>query len=168
MPEIRVLSAADAPIYREVRLNALTHDPNAFLVDPDQYRQVPLETIEGQLSSELNGKFTLGAFLDGGLVGMCTFIRETHPKIRHKGKVVAVYVAPAARGQGMARSLMETLIARVRSYGDVEQIQLGVSHTQIAAQQLYTSLGFVVFGLEKKAIKQNGQYLDEEWRVLEL
>ncbi|GEM47413.1 GNAT family N-acetyltransferase [Deinococcus cellulosilyticus] len=168
MPEIRVLNASDAPIYRELRLQALTHDPNAFLVDPDQYRQMPLETIEGQLSSEEDGKFTLGAFLDEKLVGMCTFIRESHPKIRHKGKVVAVYVAPEARGQGVARKLMETLIERVRSYGDVEQIQLGVSHTQVAAQKLYTRLGFEIFGIEKQAVKQNGEYLDEEWRVLKL
>lgn len=168
MPEIRVLNAGDAPIYRELRLNALTHDPNAFLVDPEQYRQLPLETIEGQLSSEEDGKFTLGAFLDGNLVGMCTFIRESHPKIRHKGKVVAVYVKPDARGQGIARKLMETLIERVRSYGDVEQIQLGVSHTQVAAQKLYTRLGFEIFGIEKQAIKQNAEYLDEEWRVLKL
>lgn len=168
MFDVRFLTPDDAAIYRELRLQALMHDPNAFLVDPEQYRQMPLETIQRQISSEPEGKFTLGAFQKSDLIGMCTFLRETHPKIRHKGKVVAVYVHPQARGQGVARKLMETLIEQVRSYGTVEQLQLGVSHTQIAAQKLYESLGFQVFAHEKQAVKLADGYLDEEWRVLVL
>ncbi|MFN8509522.1 MAG: GNAT family N-acetyltransferase [Deinococcaceae bacterium] len=97
---------------------------------------------------------------------MSTFFRERRSKVGHKGKVVAVYVAHTDRNQGVARKLMETLIGRVRNYEGVEQIQLTVTQTQVAARKLYESLGFQLLAIERKALKLTDGYLDEEWWVL--
>lgn len=166
--EIRTLSPEDVSAYRALRLQALTDDANAFLTSAQEYSALPLGVLREQLSSQPDGNFTLGAFLDGQLVGMSTFLRERRSKIWHKGKVVAVYVAPVARNQGIARKLMEALIGRARRYEGIEQIQLTVTQTQVAARKLYESLGFRVFALERKALKLTDGYLDEEYWVLNL
>ena len=43
----------------------------------------------------------------------------------------------------------------------VELIQLTVVTDNEAARRLYAGLGFVEYGLEKKALKQGGRYYDE-------
>jgi RimJ/RimL family protein N-acetyltransferase len=47
--------------------------------------------------------------------------------------------------------------ARVR----VELLQLAVVSENETARRLYASLGFVEYGVERKALKQYGRYFDE-------
>lgn len=53
-----------------------------------------------------------------------------------------LYVAPARRGQGLGRSLMETAIEVARSEG-ADWMDLGTSEDDVAARALYESLGFI-------------------------
>ena len=59
-------------------------------------------------------------------------------------------------------------IRRVRDIDGMEGLLLGVVVTQMAARQLYASLGFVVYGREARATKVDEQYYDEEFMVLDL
>ena len=43
----------------------------------------------------------------------------------------------------------------------VEILQLDVVSENEAARRLYASLGFVEYGIERKALKQGGRYYDE-------
>jgi RimJ/RimL family protein N-acetyltransferase len=43
----------------------------------------------------------------------------------------------------------------------VEALQLSVVSENEAARRLYGSLGFAEYGLEKRALKQDGRYYDE-------
>ena len=52
-----------------------------------------------------------------------------------------VYVAPAGRGQGIARRLCDALIAQAAADG-YTTVRLDTLHTLIAAQALYARLGF--------------------------
>lgn len=45
--------------------------------------------------------------------------------------------------------------------GKVEQLQLTVVSSNAAAIQLYSKLGFVGYGLEKRALRVDGHYFDE-------
>ena len=77
----------------------------------------------------------------------------------HKGVLVGMYVRPQARRLGVGRRLVEAIIDTVRRH--VELVQLTVVTGNEAALRLYGGLGFVQYGLEKKALKQGGRYYDE-------
>ena len=70
-----------------------------------------------------------------------------------------MYVCPNARKAGVGRRLVETIIEYARER--VELIQLAVVSENEPARRLYERLGFVEYGLEKKALKQDGRLYDE-------
>ena len=167
---IRTLAEADARAYRDIRLRMLKEEPAAFTASYEEFSQRPLSSLSERLRTE-NDKpdnFSLGAFEGEQLLGTVGFWRETGAKTRHKGNIWGMYVAPEAQGQGIGKALLQAAISRAKALPDLEQIQLGVVVTQIAARQLYAALGFVVLGVEKRAVKIADRYLDEEWLVLHL
>jgi ribosomal protein S18 acetylase RimI-like enzyme len=70
-----------------------------------------------------------------------------------------MYVRPSARKAGVGRRLVETIIEFARQR--VELIQLSVVSDNEQARRLYERLGFVEYGIEKKALKQDDRYYDE-------
>ncbi|HVZ77882.1 MAG TPA: GNAT family N-acetyltransferase [Gemmatimonadaceae bacterium] len=58
-----------------------------------------------------------------------------------RGEVKRMFVRPEYRGAGVARRIMEQLIATARHVG-YERLCLGTLDDMIAAQRLYESLGF--------------------------
>ena len=70
-----------------------------------------------------------------------------------------MYVRPSARKAGVGRRLVETIIEFARER--VELIQLAVVSDNEQARRLYERMGFLEYGLEKKALKQDGRYYDE-------
>ena len=64
-----------------------------------------------------------------------------------------------ARNAGVGRRLVEAVIDHARRH--VELIQLTVVSGNEPARRLYASLGFVEYGIEKNALKQDGRYWDE-------
>ena len=65
-----------------------------------------------------------------------------HPLSRNLGEVKRMYVAPAARRRGVARALMERLLADARAIG-YDRVRLGTLEEMTAAQALYRLLGFL-------------------------
>lgn len=123
------------------------------------------EVAERIRSEARHGNFVLGAFADGRLVGTAGFRREDRAKTGHKGWVWGVYVTPDWRSQGIGRTLMSELIQRAELLPGLEQIHLAV-RVDGAAQRLYSSLGFVVYGLEVQALKAGDSYVDQNHMVL--
>jgi len=166
--EIRILNKLDAQLYQEVRLSALKINPKAFGSTYEREVNFSLETIAEQLKTTKD-KFVLGAFNDNNsLVGIVTFMRESGVKTRHKGNIFGMYVAPEGRGQGVGKLLMRKLIERAKGCEGLEQIKLTVVSDNIPAKTLYTSLGFELYGVERNALKFNGQYFDEDLMVLHI
>ena len=138
--EIRTLSAADAESYSALRLEALATEPRAFSSSVEDHRALTMDQIRERLQPVDGGSFVLGAFDGPALVGTAGFWRERQPKSRHKGGIWGVFVKPEYRGRGLARSLMNALLERVRGYSDLRQVNLAVAACQIPAAQLYGSL----------------------------
>jgi ribosomal protein S18 acetylase RimI-like enzyme len=164
---VRLLGPADAAAFWQLRLQALQQDPQAFGESADEHRASSVETLAARLDATLEN-FVLGAFLDGQLVGTAGFFRNTTLKRKHKGKVWGMYVADAARGQGIGRALLLALLERARQIPDLEEVLLSVAVTQTAARKLYTSLGFTSYGLERNALRVGRQSVDEDYMSINL
>jgi ribosomal protein S18 acetylase RimI-like enzyme len=169
MALIRMLSESDAREAYELRLRALQESPEAFGSTYAETVRRGIDSYRQRLSQPYTETFTLGAYSSDTLVGIVAFFRETGEKDRHKGYIVSMYVEPDSRGQGIGRALVSEAIAQARQVPDVVQLHLAVVTTNVAARQLYRSLGFAVYGLEPRALKLGtDQYWDEELMILRL
>ncbi len=153
-------------MYQVLRLTALTTNPEAFGSTYEREMQFSIEEIKQRMVPS-EKRTTLGAFDESNvLIGIVTFIRETSIKMQHKGQIIGLYISAASRGQGVANCLLIEMIELVRKWDGLEQINLTVVSTNLPAKQLYSRLGFKVFGTEAKAIKYENQYYDEKLMVL--
>jgi len=88
--------------------------------------------------------------------------------VRHKGAFLGVYVAPAGRGQGAGGRYYARRSAQVRALPGLEQIALSMVKENAAALRLYRALGFVEYGLERRALHVGNRYYDETPLALKL
>ena len=158
----RRLMAEDAALYRELRLEALTNDPDAFSSTIDIERDRPLDRFAARLAES----FVLAAFDGERPVGIAGFYVQPGPKHAHKGMLWGMYVRPETRGAGIGRMLVEAIVAHAR--GQVEILQLFVVADNLPARRLYQSLGFVEYGIERNATKYRGRYHDDVLMALAL
>jgi ribosomal protein S18 acetylase RimI-like enzyme len=164
---IRRLVPDDLPAYRALRLDSMAEAPTAAWATQAEEAAVPLEQIRLRLA-DTPYQAIFGAFDGERLVAIACFKREAADKVRHRGLVWSVYVAPAARGAGLARRLMDALLAHVRTLPEVIQLNLCVRSTNEAAKALYRSLGFVTTGVDPRSIWVDGAYHDEDRMALML
>ena len=163
--EIRRLTPDDAPNFRCLRLRALKGHPQAFTSSWEEEREAPVEAVRSRLARD-EVQFW-GAFEQDKLCGMVGLQRETRAKNRHKGTVVAMYVAPEQAGRGVGRALLDALIAEAQSAG-LELLVLTVTEGNSSAAKLYERCGFRSFGIEPRAIKVDGRAWAKNHMYLEL
>jgi ribosomal protein S18 acetylase RimI-like enzyme len=165
--EIRFFTEQDAQALWNLRMMALETDPWSFVDSPEELRAMSVEEFATRLRADLAENFIVGAFEDGDAVGMVGCYQEVPLKRRHKAWIWGVFVAPAARGRGIARSLMKAAIERARAVDGLEMVMLTASLDQPAPRKLYESLGFRSIGVEPRGIKIGNEAHDEEHMVLE-
>lgn len=152
---VRHLLRADAALYREIRLEALTQSPEAFGSTFEAEGVRPLAWF----ADRLDGAAVFGAFDGTELLGIAGLYIQQGRKHAHKGTLWTMYVRPNARRAGVGRRLVEAVIEHARRH--VELVQLSVVSGNEPARRLYATLGFVEYGIEKDALKADGQYWDE-------
>lgn len=157
----RRLGRADAPAYREFRLQALQASPEAFGSSHEEEAGRPLEAFADLLHGAGDDRVYFGVWQGDDLVGAVGVGREAGLKERHIGHLRSLYVAPAARRQGIARSLVERALKHAQQQAGLVQIVLSVTSTQEAAIALYESLGFRTCGRMPRALQVGGAYFDE-------
>jgi ribosomal protein S18 acetylase RimI-like enzyme len=161
--KIRRLSTADAVLYRDIRLEALQCNPEAYGSTFEIENTKPLTWF----SDRLGTCNVFGAFDGSELVGIAGLLIGEGQNEAHKGLLVGMYVQPSSRKAGIGQQLVETVVEFARQR--VELIQLAVvCNNDQAARRLYVRLGFLEYGIEKKALKQDGQYYDEVLMVKNL
>ena len=153
--QIRRLEASDAALYRDIRLEALQRNPEAFGSTFERENAQPLSWFEAVV-----GRADIfGAFLDGVLVGVAGFAAPEGSKQAHKGLLWGMYVRTAARNLALGKRLVAAVLDHAD--GRVEMVQLTVVSENGAARRLYDAMGFVEYGYEKRALKHDGRYYDE-------
>jgi ribosomal protein S18 acetylase RimI-like enzyme len=152
----RFMTVADVAIYRELRLRGLKEHPEAFLEAYEDAIGWPLERFERFFD---NG-WIVGGFINGALKGMSGLFRHNGAKVAHKGTVWGVYVAPEARGHGIARTAITMLTDEAAKAG-IEQVHLAADENNPFAVGLYKALGFTVYGSEKHQLKLVDKYVDD-------
>jgi RimJ/RimL family protein N-acetyltransferase len=169
---IRQLTPGDAALYRSIRLEGLKQSPEAFGSTFNVEFTKPLAWFFDRLSSSVvfgairDAKILDGKILDVKILGVAGFAIRDGEKEAHKGLLWGMYVRPEARGAGVARRLVEAVIAYARAR--VELIQLSVVVGNEPARRLYARLGFAEYGIEKNSLKYRGRYYDEILMAKEL
>src|SRR5437868_6936567 len=144
---MRPLTVEDRSRFRELRLTALTANPDDFLVTAAEERAISRLTIEEALERPGDRSFFLGTFAppEDTLVGIAGLITGNLSKVHHVGHVTSLFVHPTHRRTGIARTLVQRLLAQALDAG-LEAVRLEVVSSNQAAIALYESLDFVRYG----------------------
>ena len=153
--QIRRITPDEAPHYRRIRLEALRDCPEAFGSTFDAENAQSDDWFAQRLATS----DVFGSWHGADLVGVVGFRAQQGTKEAHKGLLWGMYVRPAFRGTGVAGQLVEALLELAK--GRVELVQLAVWDGNTVARRLYERFGFVAYGTEINALKQNGLYYNE-------
>lgn len=162
--EIKEILSSENELYKMFLASALQSDEESLLITHRDNTTAPFPT------KDRNDSFTLGAYTENVLAGVVSFARdgEDREKLRHKGLMFTMYVLKEFRGRGIAQELLQSLIEKVKTVPDIEQINLIVISNNARAKQLYEKFGFKKYGTELNSIKWKGKYFSEDQMVLRL
>ncbi|KRR16824.1 acetyltransferase [Bradyrhizobium lablabi] len=160
--QIRRLEPVDAALYREIRLDGLQRNPEAFGSTFEKESALPLSWFE-----EVLGRTAIfGALVDGELAGVAAYAARESAKQAHKATLWGMYVRNTARNLGLGQKLVAAVLDHAR--GRVEMVQLTVVSENEGARRVYAAAGFVEYGYEKRGLKQGGRYYDQVLMVKHL
>lgn len=160
---IRTFTAEDWPSYRAIRLRALADSPDAFCTTLDTQQVLPPEIWAARLSAaEASGKdHPLAAELHGEPVGMAwAKVDADDPALVN---LFQMWVAPQARGHGVAAALLDAAIRWAAARG-AQAMQLGVNCANGPALRLYERAGFVDTGW-REPMRPGSQLVEQRLRL---
>jgi len=145
---IRPFLATEWPAYREIRLRALADAPQAFSTTLDTQQALAPEAWAARLGAAAasGNDYPLLAELQGQAVGLAW--AKVDADDAGIVNLFQLWVAPGARGQGVAAALLEAAIGWARAR-QAQALQLGVNCDNLAAIRLYQRSGFVDTGLRE-------------------
>lgn len=159
--KLRALLSTDAAAFHALRLMALQESPSAFGSSFEEEKDRTLAQVQCHLTGSEQRVF-FGAWQDDAtLVGIVGVGREQAVKERHIAHVRSMFVAPAARSQGVGGKLLHAAMWQAAAWAGVEQLTLSVTASNEAAVRLYRSAGFVEVGRMPRALKLGDHYHDE-------
>ncbi|MBU0975424.1 MAG: GNAT family N-acetyltransferase [Patescibacteria group bacterium] len=137
--------------YRDIRLEALEHDPQAFgssVAREAAFDEVKWRSRLQPYSAEHRQWAVFVEDKTGKLIASAgAYVSEDGV-----AEIVGVYVTEDARGQGLASVLMSELIERIKNSNVVGTLRLSVNKEQSAAVALYQKSGFVITGEKKEML----------------
>ncbi|MFJ2187096.1 GNAT family N-acetyltransferase [Kitasatospora sp. NPDC087861] len=138
-PELRRLSSDDWPLWRELRLAALTEAPYAFGSTLADWQGAGDHEARWRSRLEIPGALDLVAVLDGRPVAMASGVPADEDETA--AELISLWVGPAARGRGVGDRLIGE-IARWAAEQGYATLKLAVNPDNDAAIALYRRNGF--------------------------
>jgi L-amino acid N-acyltransferase YncA len=147
--EVRPLVAADWPAVAAIFAEGIATGDATFETTVPEWRDWDARHL---------AEHRLVAELDGGVAGWTAVVPYSSRAAYRGVGEESVYVAERARGRGVGRELLATLIESARA-GGLWTLQAGVFTENAASLALHRSLGFRQVGVRERI----GQ-LDGAWR----
>jgi ribosomal protein S18 acetylase RimI-like enzyme len=106
------------------------------------------------------GRLLFVGRLDGVICGSAQLIRQprNNEAQAFSAQLMSAFVAPWARGHGLARGLVACVEQTARRLG-IEVLNLDIRDTQTAAIQLYESRGYIRWGTHPSYAKVDGKII---------
>jgi ribosomal protein S18 acetylase RimI-like enzyme len=161
---IRLLAPADAAVYRQLRLKALSSDPKAFLSSVEFEEKIPLIDFANKLFRNATPPvYGFYGYLnqENALAGYIHLANEWIFKRRHIATLNELYILPDFRRQGIAAGLIKHCFSLLKNISGKEQVELHVNSGNFQAVKLYQKLGFSQVATIPKAVKELDEYQDE-------
>lgn len=159
---IRPVTADDTVSFFEM-MCLLDEETEYMMYEPGERRErtKDLSRLMANIEAAVSGgDLLLVAENDlGDIVGYIWGQRGDYNRVRHIAYVV-VGIRETYRGQGIGTRLFELLEDWARENG-VVRLELTVECPNEAAIRLYEKQGFVVEGTRSRAMKVNGEFVDE-------
>lgn len=153
--DIKILSVNELEDFKAIRLSALENSPKMFGSTYSVEVGKPLIFFEACL---LNST-VFAVYHQNIIIGLATLTQELGAKFSHKAYLSSVFIEPEFQQKGVASRLLKAVIEYSQKH--VEQILLTVASDNEPAIHLYKKLGFQIYGLEQKALKDGSEYIDE-------
>jgi GNAT superfamily N-acetyltransferase len=131
---VRQLAPDDWATLRDVRLAALADAPDAFVMTYAD--AVVLDEEEWRIRTTRSDMFA--AFVGGEAVGL---VGLYGPNDAGDHTLIAMWVAPALRGTGVAGALIEAAVERAASVG-APSVRLEVAPGNVRAEKIYARHAF--------------------------
>jgi GNAT superfamily N-acetyltransferase len=135
---VRRLTEDDWATLRALRIAALTDAPDAFGSNLERELAFDEETWRARLKQ--TARVTIVMEKDGEPIGLAGGVQEGH-----EAELVSMWVAPAARGKGVAAALIGAVLAWAAGAG-CRRISLWVTAGNDPAYALYLAQGFTPTG----------------------
>ena len=110
-----------------------------------------LESLQNEMERNACARYLIAEDESGALIayaGAWIVFDEAH--------VTNVAVAQAMRGRGIGRAILAALMQYAANMG-VQYLTLEVRRSNLVAQKMYQSLGFLKLGLRKRYYEDNGE-----------
>lgn len=146
--------------YKELRLEALKNDPQAFgqkyvrAADfPDSYW---IDHLKNTMSK--NSLLVYFAENNGNLIGMMGAFFPVSKTEKDYARVFSVYVNKDFRGQGISKKLQDYLLSKLRKIKGLKKVIVMVNKQQQKAVNLYLKGGFKVIKTQKELLGDGKEY----------
>lgn len=140
--------------FRDLRLFALKTEKFSFLTTYEEDNKNKSSDWKRKMDT------TIFAEVNGKLVGMAAYFFATKKRVRHIADILAVYVLPEFRGEGIAQKLFDYIIKECKK-NKIKKIELEVFENNLSAKKFYLKNGFKVVGKLKNEFLVDGKYYDE-------
>jgi ribosomal protein S18 acetylase RimI-like enzyme len=146
-------------IYRELRLEALRQDSEAFSGSYEESVQRSEDDWRKKASDPKS--YIMIAQSSDEVIGMAAAYQEQGKKNQHVAHMWGAYIRKAHRGEGKGLELVKALLKELTLNKEIEKITLSFNTAQTAAVELYKELGFEIVGKLRRELKINGNYYDK-------
>jgi len=153
--EIVTVSPELWEVYRDIRLDALQCEPQAFGSSYSKEKSFTKEKWMERIANRYNSI----AIENGKAIGtMGAYIsNEAEGKVAN---IVGVYVLSTSRGRGLGTKLFDFVLAKLKEDHKLAKIALTVNKEQLYAVALYKKLGFKTVGEESTLMGDGVEHIE--------